>query len=106
MASSVSRNMPAARSGPRRRSSSSISGLYPGRMNPPFRLLAPHPTMCCSNTVTSSPRRASVLAAERPVYPPPMITTSLEAGSGERGMVGSGAVSVQRQRSIIRSSLP
>src|SRR6188472_891620 len=75
-------------------------------MNPPFRLLAPHPRICCSKTATSIPRRANVLAAERPVYPPPIITTSLEAGSGERGMPGSEAVSVQRQRSVIRAEPP
>src|SRR5215218_3654523 len=74
-------------------------------MKPPLRLLAPHPTVCCSSTVASNPSRASVLAADRPVYPPPMITTSLEAGSGDAGMEKGGAVSTQRQRSNIGAQL-
>ena len=73
-------------------------------MKPPFRLLAPHPTMCCSKRVTSVPIGPTSGGGQTGV-PPADDHHSLEAGSGERGTSGRGAVSVQRQRSIIGAEL-
>ena len=85
---------------------SPTSGWKPGSTNPPFRPLAPHPTRCRSSTVTATPCRASVRAAESPVYPPPTTATSVRSGRAA-GRRPGGAPSSQRHRSIKRPlSLP
>src|ERR1700736_697961 len=59
---------------------------------PPFRELAPHPTVWDSRTATLAPRFASVLAADNPVKPAPITATSTRSGEGCCGSAGISAV--------------
>ena len=61
--------------------------LRPVRTMPPLRELAPQPMVSASKTATLAPSLASVLAAESPVKPAPMMATLTLSGIGRAGSV-------------------
>src|SRR5262249_51789827 len=71
------------------------------------RPLAPAPAKSCSITATSTPPRRNSSAADRPVYPPPITTTSARA-SPRSGSVRSGGTSTHGLigRKFVCSSTP
>src|SRR5690625_852916 len=54
----------------------------PSPTAPPFRVLAPSPIRPDSNTSTSAPAFAALMAADIPAYPDPTMATSHVAGRG------------------------
>jgi hypothetical protein len=73
--------------------------LKPAWTIPPFRVLAPQPSVSASISVTRAPWIASCLAAATPVRPPPMTTTSAVSGSARALRSGkTGIVACQNER--------
>jgi hypothetical protein len=77
--------------------SQSTGRFRPVSAMPPFRELAPHPTVWRSSTATEAPRFASASAAERPVNPAPTIATSTRFGKQTGGCAGTGATVSDQQ---------
>lgn len=66
---------------------------------PPFLPEAPKPTSCASRTTGFNPRSIALIAADNPVYPPPMMTTSA-AISASSVLQSRGGVAVSRHNDL------